>query len=110
MPRARRPAPIASHLWRWFILAGTGCGALLAIAGVWLLMGWPKPAWSSDIRKLGTNQVDTAIDLYSKSVRDDTILRGQVKDPVTRGLVDQRIKESEDKLNAARSRKIELSK
>ena len=92
------------------ITAGSVASALVAIAAAWLYFGMPTLAWSSDIRLLNHAQTEAAIDLYRKSVSDDTILRSQVKDNVTRALIDQRLQEAQQKLHDAQQRKIELQK
>jgi len=55
-------------------------------------------------------KLETAVDVYSRAISGDTITRSQVTDPVTRTLIDQRIKDATDKLKAAQDRKIELTK
>lgn len=90
---------------------GAAAGALTAIIGLWLLIGAPIPAFSSDLRKLDNQQVETAIDLYRKDVRDAILLRGAVKgDPTAERLIEENLQEARDKLKRAQDRKIELSR
>lgn len=105
----KRPSWV-NDLWRWLIKAGAVASALVALAGAWHFFGGDTPAWSSDMRKLDARQAEQAIDTYTKAVRDDTILREQIKDPVTRALIDDRLNEYQSKLMNARKRKIELGK
>lgn len=107
----KKPNAIRTRSLRTTIIqAGSVAGALIAIGAAWHQFGGDTIAWSSDIRRLDARQTESAIDVYSKAVRDDTILRNQINDAVTRALIDQRLKESLDKLNAAQQRKIELGK
>ena len=89
---------------------GAACGALGAIAVAWVSIGGPMPALTQDIKRLDKAQTETAVDLYSKDVRDSIILRGTVTDPTTQRMVDENLREAQDKLRAAQERKIELSK
>ena len=91
-------------------LCGGACGAVIALASVWHMMGGDTLAWASDLHKLNSRQIETAVDVYSRAISDDTITRAQITDPVTRALIDQRIKDASDKLKAAQDRKIDLTK
>jgi len=100
--------------WVWVKRIGILTAALVSFggftAGVWHLFGIDTPAWSSDLRKLDARQADEAIDVYTKAIRDDTILKAQVSDPTTKALIDDRLNEYSVKLKNARDRKIELGK
>lgn len=89
---------------------GTVCGAIIAAGVVWHMIGGDTPAWSSDIKRLDRGQAAFAVDEYSKAIRDDMILKEQIKDPMTKVLIDQRLDEYREKLKAARDRAIQLSK
>lgn len=90
--------------------AGAAVGALTAITTAWITIGGPVPALSTDLRRLDRKQTETAVDLYAKDVRDAIILRGAVKDETTRRLIDENLREAQEKLRAAQERKIELSR
>jgi hypothetical protein len=92
------------------IRIGAICTALVAIVATWHLIGGDTLAWSSDIKRLDKGQAAYAIDSYSKAIRDDTILKEQVKEPATKALIDERINDYQAKLSAARARAIELGK
>ena len=98
------------RLVAWAKRIGILIGAAMAIGGLWVTIGGPKLAFSTDIQRLDKVQADTAVDLYTKDVRDNIILRGTVQDPTTKSLIDENLREAQDKLKAAQSRKIELSK
>ena len=89
---------------------GAALGAIVAIIGAWVGIGGPLPATSQDIKQLDRKQTETAVDLYSKDVRDSILLRNTVQDPTTQKLVDENLREAQEKLRAAQTRKIELSK
>ena len=93
-----------------FIKAGAVATALIALVAAWHLFGGDSPAWSSDLRKLDARQSESAIDTYTKAIRDDTILKSQVNDRATQALIDERLREYHTKLKAAQDRKIELGK
>lgn len=95
---------------KWLLKIGGAAGAIVAIAAAWHLFGAPVPAWSSDIRKLDARQAETAIDVYSKAVRDDTILMEQITKPQSRAVIQERLEYFKNQLKNARDRKIELSK
>jgi len=99
-------------MW-WYKLVvqvGAVCAALGAIAVSWVGIGGPMPALTQDIKRLDKAQTETAVDLYQKDVRDSIILRGTITDPTTQRLVEENLREAQDKLKAAQTRKIELSK
>lgn len=90
---------------------GAGAGAIMTLLGLWLAIGGPIPAMSGDIQRLDRQQVDIAVDLYRKNVRDGLLLRGVVKDdPTARRIVDEDLNEARANLERAQKRKIELSK
>ena len=89
---------------------GVVIGTMGAVIGAWVGIGGPLPATSQDIKRLDKSQTDAAVDLYSKEVRSNIILRGTVQEPTTRALIDESLREAQDKLKAAQDRKIELSK
>ena len=92
------------------IYYGSLAGALLALGGLWSALGWPTPAWSSDIQRLNARQASTAVDVYSRAISDDMILKSQVTDQMTKDLIDDRIKMNTEKLEDSQKRKIELSR
>jgi hypothetical protein len=90
---------------------GSAAGAIMALFALWLAIGGPIPAMSGDIQRLDRQQVDTAIDLYRKNVRDGLLLRGVVKDdPTAQRIVEEDLNEARGNLERAQKRKIELSK
>jgi hypothetical protein len=89
---------------------GIVLGALTAMAAMWVSIGGPRLATSQDIQKLDRKQTETAVDLYAKDVRDAIILRGAVQDTTTRQLIDENLRDAQEKLKAAQQRKIELSR
>jgi len=114
---AKKPIspPVKSRFsWRpihkRIVQAGAIAAALVSLAAGWHLVGGDTIAWTSELRKLDARQSDAAIDVYTKAIRDDTILRAQISDPVTKALIDDRLNEYNSKLLNARQRKIELGK
>lgn len=97
-------------MWDLIKNIGVVLGTSGAVIGAWVGIGGPLPATSQDIKQLDRKQTDTAVDLYAKDVRDAIILRGTVQDPTTQRLIDENLREAQEKLKAAQSRKIELSK
>lgn len=85
--------------------------ALAAIGGAYVWLGLPMVATSADIKRLNASQAEIAVDVYSKDVRDNIILRNAVKsDPTALKMIDQNLQEAKEKLKAAQERRIELSK
>lgn len=85
-------------------------GAITAMIAVWVAVDGPRLATSQDLQKLDRKQTETAVDLYAKDVRDAIILRGAVQDETTRKLIDENLRDAQEKLKAAQQRKIELSR
>lgn len=107
---AAHAAPTFKLIRTRLMQAGAIAAAIVSIAAAWHLFNLDTPAWSSDLRKANARQADTAIDVYTKAIRDDTILRSQINDPTTKALIDDRLNEYNSKLLDARERKIELGK
>lgn len=85
--------------------------ALAAIGGAYVWLGLPVIATSADIKKLNSSQAEIAVDVYSRDVRDNIIMRNSVKnDPTALKMIDQNLQEAKEKLKAAQDRRIELSK
>ena len=109
---AKRPAkrPMNKHL-RWLLQAGSACGAIAAIVGLWITLGLDRPAWSSDIQRLDRHQAETAVEIYQSKVRG-TILNAPARGatPQTQRLYEEELNQARTQLKHAEDRKIELSK
>jgi len=92
------------------IKGGSVVGAIGVIIGALIAIGLPMPATSQDIKRLDKSQADIAVDMYQRDVRDSIILRGTVSDPTTQKLIEQNLREAQEKLSAAQARKLELAK
>lgn len=98
-------------LERLVLRIGALAGAVTATGALWLVIGGPLPALSSDIQRLDRQQTEQAIDIYSKEVRDQILLLGLTKnDPTAKAIVERNLEEAKEKLQRAQNRKIELSK
>ena len=94
---------------RILLQAGAAATAILAIAGLWVFLGGPIPAFSGDIKRLDRSQADTAEDIYARQLRG-YILNPPPKDETARKFYEEEIANLRDKLRRASERKIELSK
>jgi hypothetical protein len=95
------------------IKAGAVAAALTAIAGAWAMFDGPVPAWSEDIRRLDRQQTEIAVEVYQRAIRDlvVTLTKDEIQaSVVARTIVEQDLERDRAKLDAARSRLIELSK
>jgi hypothetical protein len=89
---------------------GAAATALIAMGTVMTWVGG-QLAWSGDIRRLDRQQAETAVEVYSKALRDGVVLRQAVKDdPTARAFVDYEIGDVKSKLQQSRDRLIQLSK
>jgi hypothetical protein len=92
------------------IRVGAVAAALASIAGFWIYIGGPIPAWSTDIKRLDLNQTETAIELYSSAQDRALITQDLLKDPAAKALNAKRLKDATDTLHKLREHKIELMK
>jgi hypothetical protein len=89
--------------------------AVVAIASGWVYFGLPRPAWSQDVQRLESQQLDTANEVYQQKLDDLTVLGARLKATpgVTdeeRNLVNKQLQNTENYLAGIRARQIELSK
>lgn len=83
--------------------------AVLAMIGIWGALGFPRPAWTSDIKRLDRQQADIAAQVYQDRIR--SLLSVQPpSDPVARQNWNEQLRQTRKKLDAAQERQIELSK
>ena len=83
--------------------------ALLAAVTLWGAFGFPKPAWTTDIKRLDRQQADIASQLYQDRIR--SLLSVQPpSDPVARQNWNEQLRQTRKQLDAAQERRIELSK
>lgn len=92
------------------IRLGALAGAIVAIVGAWHLFGFPEVAWSSDVKRLDSQQTDTAISVYQQSLDSALITQGLLSDPGAKALNSRRIDDATQTLKDLRQHKIELSK
>jgi len=52
----------------WGLIMGIP-GSIGALIALWILLGFPTLATSSDVQKLDRRQVDTAVEVYQSKVR-----------------------------------------
>lgn len=85
-------------------------GAILAVVSLWAILGI---ATSGDIRTLDRKQVETAIEVHRRSVRDGILLAPTIaKDPDSPAakIWAEDLAQARQDLKRAQDRKIELSK
>jgi hypothetical protein len=93
--------------------AGAVAAALTAIVAGYVQFGGPMPAWSEDIRRLDRQQVEIAVEVYQRAIRESvvTLTKDEIQaNVVARTIVEQDIERDRVKLDAARARLIELGK
>lgn len=94
----------------WAIVMGVP-GSIGALIALWILLGFPTLATSSDIQKLDRRQADTAVEVYQTKVRS-TILNAPpaTANAQTQRLYEEELNQARSQLKRAEERKIELSK
>lgn len=94
----------------WAFIMGIP-GAIGAAIALWILLGFPTLATSSDIQRLDRHQADTAVEVYQSKVRN-TILNAPpaAATPQTHSLYKEELDQARGQLKRAEERKIELSK
>lgn len=78
-----------STLWKRTIAGATGLSAIIGVPLLWHQVGWPTPAWSSDIKR-----IDSRIDKIVEAVQTITLVDLRDK----REFVEDRIDELEGRL------------
>lgn len=84
-------------------------GSIGAAIALWILLGFPTLATSSDIQRLDRRQADTAVDVYSTKQRSLLVI-APLPGTVAHDAWKQELDTASRQLKAAEDRKIELSK
>lgn len=92
----------------WPILMGIP-GTIGALIGVWMVLGLPGIALTSDIQRLDRSQAGVAVEVYDSKLRRYLAAQPPT-DPVARQLWDEEIRRARQQLDDAEKRRIELSK
>jgi hypothetical protein len=92
----------------WPIVMGIP-GSLGALIALWILLGFPTLATSSDIQRLDRKQADTAVEVYSTKQRSLLVI-APPSGTVAHDAWQQELKTAGEQLKRAEDRKIELSK
>lgn len=94
--------------WPIVVSIPGGIGALIAL---WILLGFPTLATSSDIQKLDRRQVETAVEVYQNKTRSIILnAPAPTATPQTQRLFEEELSQARGQLKRAEDRKIELSK
>lgn len=94
----------------WPIVMGIP-GSVGALIALWILLGFPTLATSSDIKRLDRRQIDTAVEVYQSKTRNIILnAPAPTATPQTQRLYEEELRQSRDQLKRAEDRKIELSK
>lgn len=92
----------------WPIVMGVP-GSIGALIALWILLGFPTLATSSDIQRLDRRQAIDAVEVYDNKLRRYLAISPPV-DPVARQNWDEEVRRSKQQLDEAEKRRIELSK
>ena len=94
----------------WAIIMGIP-GSIGAAIALWILLGFPTLATSSDIQRLDRKQAETAVELYQNKLRG-TILNAPAPtaNAQTQQLYQEELNQARGQLKRAEDRKIELSR
>lgn len=91
----------------WKLLAIPG--ALVSFLTAWGMLGFPYLATDTDIKRLDSQQVNTAIEVFNNKIRSYLLLP-QPEEPVQRQFLREELESARRHRDAAEQRKIELSK
>lgn len=94
---------------RWLKITGSIAGALTAIGALWITLGFPTIATSSDIKRLDRQQADTAIDIYQTKLRSLLVVSPSTGTAAYKAW-EEELNQARDQLKRAEDRKIDLSK
>jgi hypothetical protein len=106
----------------WFLgsllRCGQVAGALVAIGALvtlWPKIGLPVPAWSQDVERLESQQLDTAAEVYQQKRDDLTVLGAKLKatgeaTETEQSLVEKELQRAQKALDRIEQRRIELSR
>jgi hypothetical protein len=105
-------------VWELLKRIGAVAGVVLALAGVsklYVELGGPTLAWSQDVQRLESQQIDIAIDVYQQQERSLTLQKGEVERAGGTGTredlyITEELNNARGALQQLRQRKIELSR
>lgn len=92
----------------WPIIMGVP-GSVGALVGLWILLGFPTFATSSDIRRLDRHQAEVAVEVFDNKLRR-YLAQQPPADPAARQNWDEEVRRAKGQLDAAEQRRIELGK
>ena len=92
----------------WSVVLGIP-GAVGAAIALWILLGFPTLATSSDIQRLDRKQAVDAVEIYDSKLRRYLAAQPPA-DPVAKQNWDEEVRRSRQQLDEAEKRRIELSK
>lgn len=84
-------------------------GSIGALIALWILLGFPTLATSTDIKRLDRAQAETAVEVYDRKVRA-YLTSTPPSDPVHRQIWDEELRRAREQLKSAEDRKIQLSR
>lgn len=94
----------------WPLLMGIP-GSLGAFLALWIFLGFPTLATSSDIQRLDRRQVETAVEVYQNKTRSIILnAPAPTANSQTQRLYEEELNQARTQLKRAEDRKIELSK
>lgn len=86
-------------------------GSLGALIALWILLGFPTVATSSDIQRLDRRQADTAVEVYQNKTRNIILnAPAPTANAQTQRLYEDELNQARSQLKRAEDRKIELSR
>jgi hypothetical protein len=94
----------------WGLIMGIP-GSLGALIALWILLGFPTVATSSDIQRLDRRQADTAVEVYQNKTRNIILnAPAPTANAQTQRLYEDELNQARSQLKRAEDRKIELSR
>ena len=86
-------------------------GSIGALIALWILLGFPTLATSSDIQRLDRHQAETAVEVYQGKLNNSILnAPAPTATPQTQRLYEEELNHVRSQLKGAEDRKIELSK